>query len=254
MVEPGSGGSENLLTLRLNPTTGPGTLISVYTPTLSAAPDTNDMLSSIPRNIPSKEQVVLLGDFNARMGTHHDSLPFCLGQFGVGKMNENGQRLLELCTFHDMCITNSFLTKPQHKVLWKYSGSKHWHQLDLIAVRRAAIKNVLHTHSYHSAGCDTDHSLVFCKIRMQPKKFHCLKTNGIPRINFGKMSQPDLIEQFTQTFEKESGALQPGDSATEKLEALRDTMHRTTLAIFGKKSEDLFKARSTTMTSVIKAK
>ena len=36
MVEPGSGGSERLLTLRLNSTTGPVTLISVYAPTLSA--------------------------------------------------------------------------------------------------------------------------------------------------------------------------------------------------------------------------
>ena len=36
MVELGSGGFEPLLTLRLNSTTGPVTLISVYAPTLSA--------------------------------------------------------------------------------------------------------------------------------------------------------------------------------------------------------------------------
>ena len=82
MVETGSGGSERLLTLRLNSTTGPVTLISVYAPTLSATPDTKDMfyenLASIIRNIPSKEQVVL-GDFNARVGADHDSWPSCLG-------------------------------------------------------------------------------------------------------------------------------------------------------------------------------
>ena len=50
------------------------------------------------------------------------------------------------------------------------------------------------------------------------------------------MSQPDLTEQFAQTFEKESGSLQPGDPATEKWEALRDTMYRTALATFGKRS------------------
>ena len=66
MVEPGSGASERLLTLHLNSTTGPVTLISVYAPTLYATPDTIDIfyknLSSIIRNIPSKEHVVLLGD------------------------------------------------------------------------------------------------------------------------------------------------------------------------------------------------
>ena len=58
MVEPGSGVSEHLLTLRLNFATGPVTLISVYAPTLSATPDTKDMLyvnlAAIIRNIPSK--------------------------------------------------------------------------------------------------------------------------------------------------------------------------------------------------------
>ena len=99
MVEPGSGGSERLLTLHLNSATGPVTLISVYAPTLSATPDTKGMfyknLASIIRNIPSKEQVVVLGDLNARVGADHGSWPSCLGHFGVGKMNENGHRLLE---------------------------------------------------------------------------------------------------------------------------------------------------------------
>ena len=175
MVEPGSGGCKCLLTLHLNSTTGPVTLISVYAPTLSATPYTKDMfyenLASIIRNIPSKEQGVLLGDFNARVGADHVSWPSCLAQLVARKMNKNGQRLLDLCTFHDLCITNSFRTKPQHKVSRRHPRSKHWHQLDLILVRHDAIRNVLHTRSDHSADCDTDHSLVCCKskIRMQPK-------------------------------------------------------------------------------------
>ena len=71
------------------------------------------------------------------------------------------------------------------------------------------------------------------------------------------MSQPDLTEQFAQTFEKEFGSMQPGDSATEKWEALRDTMYRTALATFGKrssKSHDWFEAKSTVMTPAIEAK
>ena len=173
-------------------------------------------------------------------------------------MNENRQRLLELCTFHDLCITNSFFcTKPQHKVSFRNPCSKHWHQVDLILVRRAAIKNVIHTLFYHSPDCDTDHPLVCCEIRIQPKKFHRTKTKGIPRIDVSKMSQPDLKVQFAQTFEKEFGSLQPGDSATEEWEALRDTMYRTALANFGKrssKSHDWFEAKSAMMTPVIEAK
>ena len=42
MIESGSNGSERLLTLRLNTTAGPVTLVSVYAPTLSATLDTKD--------------------------------------------------------------------------------------------------------------------------------------------------------------------------------------------------------------------
>ena len=95
MLEPGSSSSKQLLNLCLNTTEGPVTLISVYAPMLSATPDAKDEfyenLASTIRNIPSTEQLVLLGDFNARVGADNDSWPSCLGPFGVGKMNENGQ-------------------------------------------------------------------------------------------------------------------------------------------------------------------
>ena len=215
-------------------------------------------LAAIISSVPNSEQLVLLGDFNARVGADHDTWPSCLGQFGVGKMDENGQRLLELCTYDDLCIANSyFRTKPQHKVSWRHPRSKHWHQLDLILFRRAALKNVLHTRSYHSADCNTDHSLVCCKIRLQPKRFHRTKKQGNPRIYVSKMSQPNLMSQFAEAFEREFGAPQPKDSATEKWEILRDTMHRTALATFGEKSSrthDWFDAKSSEMTPVIEAK
>ena len=173
-------------------------------------------------------------------------------------MNDNGQRLLELCTYYNLCIANSFFkTKPQHKVSWRHPRSKHWHQLDLILVRRTAIKNVLHTRSYHSADCDTDHSLVCCKIRLQPKRFHRGKKHGNPRIDVSKMCQPDLVEQFAERFESELNTSQTGDTATEKWATLRETMHRTALATFGSKtskSHDWFEAKSAEMTPVIEAK
>ena len=161
-------------------------------------------------------------------------------------------------TYYDLCITNSyFKTKPQHKVSWRHPRSKHWHQLDLILVRRTAIKNVLHSRSYHSADCDTDHSLVCCKIKMQPKRFHRTKKQGNPRIDVSKMPEPGLVEQFAEALEQELSAAQSGNSATDKWEALRDTMHRTALATFGKKtskSHDWYEAKSTEMTPAIEAK
>ena len=197
----------------------------MYAPMLSTTLDAKDEfyenLASTIRNITSTKQLVLLGDFNARVGADNDSWPSCLSPFGVGKMNENGQQLLKLCVFHNLCITISFFkTKPQHKVSWRNPCSKHWHQLDLILVRHAAIKNVLHTCSYHSTDCDMDHSLVCCKIRLQPKKFHHAKKLGNLHIDVSKMIQPDLMEQFAEAFGEEYDASKSGDTVTEKWETL----------------------------------
>ena len=129
MIEPGSNGSERLLTLRLNTTAGALTLVNVYAPTMSATSDIKDEfyenLAAIISSVLNNEQLVLLGDFNARVGADHDTWPSCLGQFGVDKMNENGQRLIELCTFHvhrqlllsDEAPAQGFLETPALKAL-----------------------------------------------------------------------------------------------------------------------------------------
>ena len=88
-------------------------------------------------------------------------------------MNENCQRLLELCCHHSLSITNTFLvTKPQHKVSWRHPRSQHFHQLDLVLTNLGDVKL---TRSYQSADCDTDHSLVCCKVNFKAKRVHHVK-------------------------------------------------------------------------------
>ena len=99
--------------------------------------------------------------------------------------------------------------------------------------------------------------MLCCKIRLQPKRFHYSKIQGNPRIDVSKMSQPNLMSQFAEAFETEFGAPQPKDSATEKWEILRDTMHGTALATFGEKNSkthDWFDAKSTEVRPIIEAK
>ena len=71
------------------------------------------------------------------------------------------------------------------------------------------------------------------------------------------MSQPNLMSQDVDAFDRELGAPQPKDSAKEKLQILRDTMRRIALATFGKntsRTHDWFEAKSSEMTPVIGTK
>ncbi|XP_047476441.1 uncharacterized protein LOC125030447 [Penaeus chinensis] len=258
MIEPPTNGSERILTMRLNTTTCPVTLISVYAPTLMASSDTkdefNENLCATLLKVPPKDQVILLGDFNARVGSDYEAWPSCLGKLNVGKVNENGQRLLEFCTRLNLCVANSFFqTKPQNKVSWRHPRSKHWHQLDLVLVRRSNLNSIKVVRSYHSADFDTDHLLVCCKVKLSPKKMFFSKAKGKPRLNTANMQDPVLVSQFTNLFEKEYSIIE-SDQAEKRWQSLKSAMHSCALATFGRKktkSSDWFETKSKILNPVI---
>ena len=260
-IEEPAGGTERLLTLRLNTVQGPANLICVYAPTNCSDEEKKDRfyeeLDQTIRKTPSTEQVILLGDFNARVGADHESWSKCLGHYGTGKMNDNGQRLLELCTRHDLCISNTlFDIRPHLKTSWRHPRSKLWHQLDLIITKNDNRKNVKLTRTYHSADCDTDHSLVACTIRAQPKKFHRAKPPGNQRINSSKVVNSKLAEDYSRKLQETLPGITEG-SAEEKWATLQEVIYTQAKATFGTNggsSQDWFKANEDKITPVLDQK
>ena len=264
MIEPSENGSERILTMRMQTSEGPVNFISAYAPTLYSSDEAKDQfydqLHRILQDTPSQEQLFLIGDFNARVGTDLESWPTCLGRHGIGKMNDNGQRLLELCTWHNLCITNTFFqTKPQHKVSWMHPRSKLWHQIDFVITRRNDLKNVHITRSYQSADCDTDHSLVACKIRLKPKKIHRAKPLGKPRIDVGKTHLPEVVKTFTNKLEEAFCSTQHirQEQAVPHWTQLRGDIYSNAKQVFGvrkRRSDDWFEASCSIINPVLEKK
>jgi len=128
------------MSLVLNTTDGPINLLCVYAPTLTSLDEVKDRLyssvESIIRIFSKDENLIILGDFNSHVSSDNEARPRPLGNFGVRKYNGNGRRLLELCSFFDLCVTNTFFSTGKcHRVSWRHPRFKHWHQLDLILMR-----------------------------------------------------------------------------------------------------------------------
>ena len=120
---------------------------SAYAPTLVA--DEADkaafysLLDETLQRIPATDKVILLGDFNARVGRDHTLWNGAIGRHGIGSCNANSESLLNLCNSHDLVITNTvFQQSNRYKTSWRHPRSKHWHLLDYVIVRHT------HTHTH----------------------------------------------------------------------------------------------------------
>ena len=92
---------ERLITLRLPLAKNRfAAFVSVHSSTLDSSDDVKDRfydtLYSTIQRIFQNDKIILLGDFNARVGRNHDIWHGVIGHHGVGNMNSSGLRLLSL--------------------------------------------------------------------------------------------------------------------------------------------------------------
>ena len=67
------------------------------------------------------ESTVLLGDFNAHVGTDNETWKGVIGRHGVAGANENSRYLLQLCCDNGLSIMNRFF---QHRDIHKYTWNR----------------------------------------------------------------------------------------------------------------------------------
>ena len=226
------------------------TLFSVYAPTLLADPlDKDSFYSDLSRHInntPEDDKILVLGDFNARVGRDSEAWKGVLGKHGVGNCNDNGRLLLELCTQHQLTITNTvFQQKNSLKTTWMHPRSKHWHILDYVLVRQKDLKDVLHTRVMPSAECHTDHRLVRCKLKLKFKPKPKKKGNTTMKIRTSFLAFDEIKTKFDAGIQKRLDESPPTVNPTPDTlwENLKNAILKTSEEVLGyskKQNKDWF--------------
>ena len=142
-------------------------------------------------HIHRSDKVLLLGDFNARVGSNYAVWNGIIGKHGVGKANSNGTRLLNICSTHDLVVTNTLFQLPNRfKTSWKHPRSGHWHLLDYVITRQSDRQDVSICRVMRGSDCWTDHRLIRAIIRMQIRPV-TRKKSGQARLNCRALKDPD---------------------------------------------------------------
>ena len=171
--------NERLMTLKIPTDTKKRFLhiIGVYALKLSYDDNTKEVfysqLDQCIWTVPEEDKLIIMGDFNARVGKDHTAWPDTLGRHWVGKCNSNGLLLLTKCAQHNLAITNTFFQMPlKSKTSWMHPRSKKWHLLDYVICRRRDLVDIKITQAIRGANCETDHHMILCKIRctVKPEK------------------------------------------------------------------------------------
>nr|VZI47914.1 unnamed protein product [Spirometra erinaceieuropaei] len=243
--------NDRLMSLRL-PLRGGGkfaTIISAYAPPMTS-PDAAardkfyEDLHALLATVSKADKLIVLGDFNARVGTDHTAWRGVLGPHGLRGSNDNGLLLLSTCAEHRHTLTNTFFCLPEReKATWRHPRSRQWHLLDYVLVRRQDQRDVLVTKAIKGTDGWTDHRLVICKIRirLQPRRRPQGKRPP-SKLNVAFLSLPahhlHFSNELAQRLDNLPIAVVSAAAAKASVEnrwcQLRDTVQSTALAVLGR--------------------
>ena len=196
--------NDRLMTLRLR-LSGKrhATIVSAYAPTMTNPDEVKDKfyddLDSVISAAPRTDKLILLGDFNARVGTDHQTWEGVIGS--VGKCNSNGLLLLRKCAENELLIINTVFRLPtRRKTTWTHPRSKHWHLIDYVIVRRKDRQDVRVTKTMYGADCWTDHRLVVSKLNLRIQPVRRPQGKKVPQKAETRQQEASIRQRSLQPF------------------------------------------------------
>ena len=242
-------------------------LICVYAPTMTYSEDDKEAfyqeLTQTVSNVPKADKLVILGDFNGRVGNDSTTHEGVIGKFGKGKRNSNGDLLLNFCSEHDLSITNTFFYQPdKNYYTWMHPRSKHFHLLDYVVTHRVDIREVLSTKAMRGTEWSSDHYMVRTKLRLRLQT-KARKTSGKTpeKLNISKLIKPELqrclATDITSALESKEHESTETPDVENLWKEMKETMYATAQDVLGhpqRKSPDWFQEHDEAIQELLQEK
>uniref|UniRef100_A0A8D8YRG1 Craniofacial development protein 2 n=1 Tax=Cacopsylla melanoneura TaxID=428564 RepID=A0A8D8YRG1_9HEMI len=179
------------------------------------------------------EKVIIMGDWNARVGCQKDHVT---GYYGYGDRNCRGERLIQFCKDKDLVIANTLFKQPlNRRYTWTNATTGNKSQIDFIIVKKTDQKSVLQSKSYPGADINSDHNLLFMKIRLQSKK-KVRKFNNTVKFDLNKLKYTECKIRFQNAVRTSINGINDDEvpnTSNEKWNLLKDAIKNAAINTIG---------------------
>ena len=157
--------NERFIRVRLRTKPVKTSIIQVYSPTNDAESDVKqdfyDALQAELEKILKQDLTIIMGDFNAKVGSNNTGYERVMGRYGCGNMNENGEKFAEFCGNNNLVYGGTlFPHRDIHKLTWVSPGGRDKNQIDHIAINGKWKRSLQDVRARRGADVGSDHHLV----------------------------------------------------------------------------------------------
>ena len=117
-------------------------------------------------NTPPKNVLFTIGDWNAKVGSQE--IPGVTGEFGLGVLNEEGQRLTAFCQENALVIANTHFQQHKRRLYtWTVPDGQYWNQIHYMLCSQKWRSSIQSVKTILGADCGSDNKLLIAKFRLK---------------------------------------------------------------------------------------
>ena len=222
------------------------TVVHVYAPTEDAEEQVKNKfymrLQEVLDTRNKHDMLIVTGDMNAKVGDDNEGYERVMGRHGLGKCNDNGERLREMCDLNELVITGTrFPHKDIHKATWVSPDGRTKNQIDHVLINKRFRNSVNDTRVYRAADIGSDHYLVCTTIKLRLKTQPKEKKNNRVKYDTAKLKEKDILKTFKiqlrnryQVLEEEAPEVEEDEEVERDSEMMEKAYVEVAEAVLGR--------------------